>query len=319
MKIYRRLCWCCCALALCAAEFAVGVGAQEIVGSAPIELRRHMPVAEVMIDGLGPFHFAIDTGSGGEAAVSGELIEKLVLPVIRQEEVGDPSGTNQQKVDVVRIESLKFAGVQFKDVRATRLVEMGPGPGRNVDGILGFLLFRDYLLSIDFPGQRVSLLKGSLPAADGEQILSFRMPNNVPVIEMTIGGKTMDAHVDTGGMGLSLPDKIAGGLAFASEPVVIGHGRTISHEFDLKGAQLISEIRLGGYTFPKPFVEINPLFPVVNFGAIPLRNFVVTFDQKNKLVRFMPNEKTIQLNAPRMMGGPPRAEMPAQSGGDAPR
>jgi len=317
MKIYRRLC--CCAFVLCAATFAASAVAQETVGSAPIELRRNMPVAEVMIDGLGPFHFAIDTGSGGEAAVSGELIEKLVLPVIGQEDVGDPSGTNQQKVDVVQIESLNFAGVQFKDVRAIRLVEMGPGPGRNVDGILGFLLFRDYLLSIDFPGERVTLLKGSLPAADGEQILPFRMPNNVPVIELSIGGKAMDAHVDTGGMGLSLPDKIAGGLAFVSEPVVIGHGRTISHEFDLKGAQLISQIRVGGYTFPKPFVEINPLFPIVNFGAIPLRNFVVTFDQKNKLVRFVAAEKSIQLKAPRTMGGPPRAEMPVQPGSVAPR
>jgi hypothetical protein len=318
VKIYRKLC-CGCSFILSMAGFGASAGAQETVGSAPIELRRNMPVAEVMIDGLGPFHFAIDTGSGGEAAVSGELIEKLALPVIGKEDVGDPSGTNQQKVDVVRIESLKFVGVQFKDVRATRLVEMGPGPGRNVDGILGFLLFRDYLLSIDFPGERVSLLKGSLPAADGEQILPFRMPNNVPVIEMTIGGKTADAHVDTGGMGLSLPDKIAGGLAFVSEPVVIGHGRTISHEFDLKGAQLISEIRLGEYTFPKPFVEINPLFPVVNFGAIPLRNFVVTFDQKNKLVRFVADGKTIQLTPPRVMGGPAHVELPATPDRVAPR
>jgi hypothetical protein len=316
MEIFRKLC-CSCSIVLCAAALSSGAGAQETAGSAPIELRRNMPVAEVMIGGLGPFHFAIDTGSGGEAAVSGELIEKLALPVIGQEEVGDPSGTNQQKVDVVRIESLKFAGVQFKDVRATRLVDMGPGPGRNLDGILGFLLFRDYLLMIDFPGQRVNLLKGKLPAADADQILSFRMPNNVPVIDLTIGGKTMDAHVDTGGMGLSVPDKIAGELAFVSEPVVIGHGRTISHEFDLKGAQLVSEIRLGGYTFPKPFVEINPLFPVVNFGAIPLRNFVVTFDQKNKLARFVAVEKTILLTPPRMMGGPPRAAMPGQSSGDS--
>jgi predicted aspartyl protease len=290
-----------------AVGLVAAAGAQEIVATAPMELQRGRPIVQVKMNGQGPFNFIIDTGTGADAVVSAELIQKLALPVIGEDEVGDPTGANQHKVPVVAISSLEFAGVQFKDVRASQLVEMHSG--LNIDGIIGFLLFRDYLLSLDFPGGRVNLMRGSLPAADGNEIVRIRMPDGVPLIELNVGGKMVDAHIDTGGVGLSLPAKFVEGLTLASEPIVIGHGRTISNEFEVKGAQLASEIRLGGYTFPTPFVEINPLFPIGNFGMIPLRSFVVTFDQKNNLVRFIAAEKIIQIAAPpRRMEGAQHTE-----------
>jgi hypothetical protein len=88
---------------------------------------------------------------------------------------------------------------------------------------------------------------------------------------------------------------------------VIGRGRTISNDFEIKGAQLASDVKVGGYAFTKPFLTLNPIFPIGNFGAAVLRNFAVTFDQKNKLVRFVAKEKNIVLPPPtRPTGGPPR-------------
>jgi hypothetical protein len=84
--------------------------------------------------------------------------------------------------------------------------------------------------------------------------------------------------------------------------MVLGRGRTVSNDFEIKGAQLASEVRLGGYTFPRPFVEINPIFPVVNFGSIPLAHFAVTFDQKNQRVRFVADDRTIVIAPPKLMG-----------------
>ena len=88
---------------------------------------------------------------------------------------------------------------------------------------------------------------------------------------------------------------------------MIGRGRTISNDFEIKGAQLASDVKVGGYAFTKPFLTLNPIFPIGNFGAAVLRNFAVTFDQKNKLVRFVAKEKNIVLPPPtRPTGGPPR-------------
>ncbi|HKV91639.1 MAG TPA: retropepsin-like aspartic protease [Candidatus Angelobacter sp.] len=276
------------------------LSAQEVIASAPLELRGNLPNVQVMVNGRGPFTFAIDTGAGGEALASPRLVEQLGLPVIGEEQVGDPSRLNGKKVAVLRIDSLKVAGVEFKNVRTAEF----PSADRDFDGILGFPLFHDYLFTLDYLNAQMILARGSLPKADGNEIVPFTMPDNVPVIELTVGPQKIDAHVDSRGRALSVPAKYAADLKFVSEPIVIGRGRTVSNEFEIKGAQLASDVKLGGYTFTKLFLTLNPIFPIGNFGAAALRNFAVTFDQKNKLVRFVAKDKNIALPPPaRPVGG----------------
>jgi Aspartyl protease len=282
----------CCLFFLIA---ATALFAEETTTSAAMELRS-LPLVRVMVNGKGPFTFGIDTGTGGDAVVSAELIGQLGLPVTGKTQVGDPSGRNGRTVRVVRITSISFAGVEFKDIEATEF----PGPvSDHIDGILGFVLFREFLFTLDYPNRQVRLERGSLPAADGDQVLPFRMPDNVPCIALRIGGEKIEVHVDSGRRGLGLPEKFAQNLQFVSTPMVIGRGRTVSNDFEIKGAQLASDIHLGGYTFSRPFVAIDPLFPVANFGSAALRNFAVTFDQKNKLVRLHAADRTIVIEGPR--------------------
>jgi len=56
-----------------------------------------------------------------------------------------------------------------------------------------------------------------------------------------------------------------------------------------------SNVRLGSYTFKHPFIEMNPAFPLASFGACPMQNFSLTFDQKNDLVRFSSDRHTLHL------------------------
>jgi hypothetical protein len=264
--------------------------------TAPMELRHNLPFVQVTVNGQGPFTFGIDTGTGGQALVTPELIEKLKLPVSGEQEVGDPSGRNSHKVPSVRINSLTVAGVEFKNVEA---IQYQPSAREGqTDGILGFVLFRDYLLTLDYPGKQLTLASGSLKPDGGQTILPFAMPDAVPLIDLTVGAQTIPAHVDSRGMGLSLPEKYAASLKFASEPIVIGRGRTVANDFAIKGAQLAGEIKLGAYTFTQPFVALNPLFPVGNFGAIALQNFAVSFDQKNQLLKLVAASKSITIPAP---------------------
>jgi hypothetical protein len=210
---------------------------------------------------------------------------------------------------VVTIRSLNIAGVEFGNVKASQFA----GPMQpNVDGILGFLLFRDYLFTLDYPRQQLTLAQGSLPAADGREIVPFRMPDDIPAIELSFGSQKIDAHIDSGGKGLSVPTKFAQNLKFASDLVVLGKGFTVANSFEIKGARITSDVRLGEYTFSNPFVEINPIFPTGNFGSYALRSFAITFDQKNKLVRFVAADKTIVLAGPKMMRSPqPEPQTPA--------
>jgi Aspartyl protease len=281
--------------------FAANLSAQNVVATAPMEIGRDLPQVRVMVNGQGPFTFGIDTGAGTEAVVMAALVQQLKLPVTGEDTLDDPTGVGSQKVPVVTIRSLNIAGVEFTNLKASQFA----GPMLpNVDGILGFLLFRDYLFTLDYPRQQFTLTQGNLPAADGQEIVPFRMPDNIPVIELSFGTQKIDAHIDSGGKGLSVPAKFAENLKFASDLVVLGKGATVANSFEIKGARIASDVHLGAYTFSNPFVEVNPIFPTGNFGSYALRSFAITFDQKKGLVRFAAADKTIVLAGPKMMRAP---------------
>jgi Aspartyl protease len=280
----------------------LALSAQSGEHAVPMELRHNMPFVQVMVNGKGPFTFGIDTGTGGEALVSPGLIEQLQLPVTGEIEMGDPSGKNPMKAPVMGIDLLVVAGVEFKNVKAPRF-QPSARDGQ-CDGILGFVLFRDWVLTMDYPGARLTLAAGAIKPDGGETVIPFSMPNDVPVIELRVGDRKVDAHVDSRGAGLSLPQKFATDLKFDSEPVVIGRGKTVSNTFEIKGALLNGDVRVAGYTFTHPFVAINGVLPMANFGAVPLHNFAVSFDQKNKLLKLVSAQKSLTIEAPQRRTAP---------------
>jgi hypothetical protein len=264
---------------------------------APMELRRNMPFVQVQVNGRGPFTFGIDTGTGTEALVSPALAEELGLPTVGSVEAGDPSGKNSRQLPQVTLTKLSVAGVDFPGITAA-VYAPSQAEGR-CDGILGFPLFRDFLLTLDYPGARLAIDKGALaPAKDGTTV-QYRAPDGVPVVDLTVGSETVPAVIDSRGAGLALPGSMESRLEITGAPVVIGRGRTISGEFEIRGVDLAEDVLLGGYRFQRPFVALHPQFPVGNVGGIVLRSFVLTFDQRNKLLRLQSPERTLVLPRPR--------------------
>lgn len=260
------------------------------------------PYVMVMINGRGPFRFVIDTGTGADALVSPELASVLGLPEIGQAALSDPSGQGSRRAPMVLLDSVEIAGVTFTNVKAVQhsfFAEAGA-----CDGLLGFTLFHDYLLTLDFPNRRVLLEEGELKPDGEKNVLSFRMPDGVPIAQVKIDGlPPAEAQLDSGGGGLVLPESMASKLKFSVPPVIYASGRSIATRFDLKAAKLASDVHIGRYTFPQPVVEIHPAFPLVNFGSPPMQNFAITFDQRNLLVRFAAKERRFKLMMP---PSPPR-------------
>jgi hypothetical protein len=284
-------------IALCAAFAAlcVSLAAQTPEHSAPIEIIHGKPFVMAMVNGKGPFRFVIDTGTGGDAFVSAALVGQLGLPVVGQARLSDPSGQAGRRAPMVLIQSLQVAGVEFTAVKA---VEHPLGSaGEACEGLLGFTLFRDHLLTLDFPNRRMTLASGAL-APDGEQsVLSFRMPDGVPIVPIRIDGLSVDAQIDSGGEGLSLPQELVKQLRFEGSPSAFGKGESLATRFDILSARLAANVRVAGYKFDRPFVEINPAFPLANFGSYPMQDFALTFDQKRGLIRFASRRKSLHLAA----------------------
>jgi hypothetical protein len=282
------------------AAFAAAALAQVTTHSTRMEVVRGKPYVMVMVNGRGPFRFVVDTGTGGQALITPALADQLDLPNAGHARLTDPSGQGEQRAQILSVDSLKVAGVEFRGVKAIRY--RLDSEDSTCMGLLGFTLFRDYLLTLDFPHQMMVLAHGALEP-DGEQsVLPFRMPDGVPIAPLRIGGERIEAQFDSGGIGLTLPERLASRLKFAVDPVLFGKGQSLSTRFEVKAGRLGSNVTLGQYTFEHPVVEIHPAFPLANFGACPMQNFAVTFDQSNLLLRLESERKTLHLNmTPTMM------------------
>jgi len=255
----------------------------------PLQMRGLMPVVEVTLNGQGPFFFMIDTGAGMQADIDVSVAQRLNLRANGRVLSGDPSGVNDREVATATIDSIKIGshrGVEFRDVtavvRAHRITKDYP----DVDGILGFALFTDYLLTLDYPAMQVRLSRGVLSPANRSDILNFEIENRIPVIELAIGKMRVRAHVDSGNFvaGFILPEEIVEQLQLLSSPVTVGSARSVSNRIDLKQVQLRDTIRVGSFDFPQPLVQF-PALSDTNLGFKVLREFTVTFDQKNRRMK----------------------------------
>jgi hypothetical protein len=245
-----------------------------------------LAVVEVRVNGQGPFRFGIDTGAAGGARVSQSLADKLGLPVVGQAMAGDPSGKSRRAVPIVEIGQLTVGNAVFGKVPAGA----GDFSPLGIDGILGFGLFSEHRLTLDYPHRRVRIERGELPPADGRTILSFEAPYGIPTVHLTLGGVDAEAHIDSGNTReeIVVPAALAGKLKLAAEPVSIGKARTGFNEFEIRQAPLDGKLALGAYELTNPKIDIVDLFPFVNFGHKFLQRFTVTVDEKNHRIRFEP-------------------------------
>jgi predicted aspartyl protease len=274
---------------------AASLPAQNTVLSAPMLMFHEKPYVQVMLNGKGPFRFVIDTGTGGQAMVTPQLADELGLPGAGETRLNDPSGQGGKRVPVVLIQSLQVAGVQFAKVRAIR--HALTSEDGFCQGMLGFTLFRDYLMTLDYPDHELRLMTGSLFPDHERTVFPLRIADGIPIVRMQIEGRLIDAQIDSGGDGLSLPEQFVRPLKFAIKPADFAEAQSFATRFEVKVARLAEDVRLGDYTFTQPFVEVHGAFPLANFGSCPMQNFEVTFDQKHLLVRLLSSKQRIVLNA----------------------
>jgi hypothetical protein len=256
------------------------------VAVAPMTFRGLMPVIEVKLNGQGPFAFAIDTGAGMQADIDTSVAAQLKLQPSGRVLNGDPSGENDREVETATIASVAFGGAEFRNVLAVVRPQRITRDYPDVDGMLGFALFTDYLLTLDYPAMQLRLSRGSLPEVNNGDILKFEIENRIPVIELAIGKIRVRAHVDSGNFvaGFILPEEIVSQLQLLSAPVVVGRARSVSNQIELKQVQLKDTIRLGQFEFPQPAITF-PALSDTNVGFKVLRDFALTFDQRNRRMK----------------------------------
>jgi Aspartyl protease len=267
-----------CVLALFTVDSATARAADSIV--LPVSMTDNRPMIEATINGEGPFHFIVDTGTSDEAVFSERLVKKLALKPTGESESVDGVTLKAVKVPQYTV-ALKCAGFAASEVKALAI------PFDETDGIVGFSLFQKYLFQLDLAAGRIVLSQGSLPTVNQQTVLSYTDPDGIPMIMARLGGDEERFALDSGqDSGILLPSAVAARLEFKQPPKVVGRVASSQTEFEIKAGDISENLRIGSHTVSQPKVEFADMIREGNLGATIFKQFVVTFDQKNKRVEF---------------------------------
>lgn len=257
-----------------------GKSAQNVV--VPLELTSHRPVLELTIDGKGPFRFLFDTGSSTNIIKDGLDVE-LGLEVVGADSLRTPGSD-----DFLVSNRVKAPGVRISNTDIQQDIEMNllPMPWSEHHGVLGPSFFSDYLLTIDYAASKLILSKGELNRTDPD-IVPLLQDSGMINFEVTVGGNTLEAHLDSGNPGrVALPFSLKDKLKFVEPPSEAGVVSTPVTSFKRWDAVLNGDLKIGGVAFANPKVHLMEGFEFANFGYQIFEKLRITIDQKNGLIRF---------------------------------
>lgn len=110
----------------------------------------------VLVNGKGPYQFALDTGAG-QTVVSSELAKELALDPGEKKEALGAGGKVSVSLSKVRSIAIESAKLEDVPVVITDLSLLRLAVGGKLDGILGYNYLRNFKVTIDYPKGKLAL------------------------------------------------------------------------------------------------------------------------------------------------------------------
>ena len=262
----------------------------------PILLNNNHVYADVALNGV-KVPLLIDTGASN--VITPTLARRLRLAAVGDAIVkgaGDLSAEAQfTKVASVRVGNVTLRDQVFAVVKLEQLADVEGVP---FQGILGYELFKRFVVKLDYGGSKMTLIQpdqwlGDLSAA----VVPFAFNGTVPEVQGTIAGIPASFEIDTGSrisVGLNSPFVLLHGLRARLRPnieAITGWGLGGPTRGTLAR---VNNFRLGSMTLPQVIVDMSQqqngtLASTVPSGAIGgglLKRFAVTFDYANQRLYF---------------------------------
>jgi hypothetical protein len=178
-------------------DLAAGLAEPEPLFAAPTRLDRIGRVmAEVMVNGKGPFRFVIDTGAS-RSTLAPHLAKSLGLTQAGRNVMLN-GVTGVAEVPTVVVDTLDIGALQFKNQHLPVIFTSIMG---NADGILGVAGFGDQRIDVDFKRDRVTVApsNGRRPHYSLVTTRVERNDNGLMIFDVRIGRRIKaKAVLDTG-------------------------------------------------------------------------------------------------------------------------
>lgn len=270
----------------CSVSMNLGQAAQQTASTA------FLHGIDVSINGSKIMHFGLDTGLSVAFSITPENAHRLNLPVTSHRTI---HSSDQEKVagkatDVIRTNSLTVAGYNFDAPEGIVLEDA------HRDGTLGIALFRDVLLTLDYPGDRLSIREGELPLQNGRDVIPYTTDPNAPLrplrisptVAIQLAGKTFSALLDTGARKLNadviVPVKTAATLPLGPRESNTTLSDAIGNKFPSYTARLDGDLQLGEVVLHNPTVLVTDWLGFIDLARVS-NQLVLTIDQKNRRLR----------------------------------
>jgi hypothetical protein len=275
----------------------------------PVRVIGNLMVVESAAGRDAPLHFLLDTGAS-TTMVSSELSQRLGL------DDDYPAGTPQvvtrspdgrtSLLQSTRLRRLELGDVAFDDVPALiyDFSELSSHLGVRIDGLLGFPLFSQTLLTLDYPHSRVVIApndgESALPPSGGGTV-DFNNDQRVPIIPIRIGDRSIVALIDSGSDAVISLNPVGLELDYLVLPRMAGPVATVTGPRDQMLGRLDGLVQLAGHNLENPIIETTEDLSAI--GGAALRNFSITFDQlRNQATFVRENTAPIRFEPQRSTG-----------------
>lgn len=243
-------------------------------------------IVEAKWDRQGPYHFIIDTGST-VTLVTPELAKRYpgpapvrpLSPMPVKSAGGETTLLPQASMRRLQLNDARFENVP---VLVYDCAALSAHLGVKIDGILGFPLFRETILTLDYPRSRVLLSPAfNAPIQPGTAI-AFNNTNKKPLIPIRLGDTSFAALVDSGSDATLRLNPLGLNPRYAVPP---RRGRviaTLTGDSVQQVGRLADSLVLGNYAVQQPLVEVTDELSAIGGGL--LQHFTVTFDQERSRI-----------------------------------
>ena len=238
------------------------------------------------------YRFMIDTGST-VTLVSPALGEALG----RKERKGTPPrtlpvrGANGREIELpaIILRHLQLGEAHFERVPAIvyNFSDLSAHLGVTIDGVVGFPLFRDTLLTLDYPAARLEIAPNPVaappaPALPRTTVIAYNREQSTPLIPVQMGNESFFALIDTGSDGGLALNPAGLNPRFVHGPRVGMIVSSLHGDNRQLVGRLEQDITIGAHQVHRPVVDLTE--QLSSLGGELLRHFRLTFDQQRHLV-----------------------------------
>jgi len=269
----------------------------------PFEFEHNQIILQVKIAGKGPFNMLLDTNTD-PSAIDAATARELGLLVGAKGTTATGGGTEKNTVYPARLPIVELGAITAKDIAAATidLTKLGERIGKPIHGVLGYSFLKDRIVQIDYPNQKLRFFAESPypriqfgPNTVNIIAFPFRYEDGEMMIDSVfVNNEKMRATLDTGSSGtFSLTPEAVAQLGLEEqgrddEDESVGYNGAFKSKIGTLKAVRMGKLSVDSAqaTFWLPGTGHDHKKFQVNIGNGFFKDFMVTFDLKNKMVVF---------------------------------